>query len=258
MNARPQHLPNDPDAREALATQAIRRGDMETLQQLADSDTALGRRMVRKLINGGCRWVISRHVDGTPAPRIDERYYAKIHPYGGVSGIKYPECLAYTLHYVVVIAHGDSIILRVTWDDRKRRLFACDCAERALPFYSGDRPEVLAESVRKGRHLARGEIFTEPDRRLLYELRNKARLAARGALDTASTESAWSCASCVSHGAGAASQGGAVYAVSTQMSRYELHEDRAAALTAEHLWQRWHLLAYLLDEIPLNHPQETP
>ena len=131
---------DDPDARDRISVLAMRSGDMELLQELADEDPALGRRIVRKLIDGGCRWVVSRHEDGTQSPDLSERDSARINGSRGVSGVKFPECLEYTLHYVVVIAHGDSFILPVCWDDRKRRLFACDCAERVLPIFESAQP----------------------------------------------------------------------------------------------------------------------
>jgi len=49
------------------------------------------------------------------------------------------------------------------WDDRTARLFACDCAERALPLFESERPDDNRprEAIEVARRYANGEATNE-------------------------------------------------------------------------------------------------
>jgi hypothetical protein len=87
-----------------------------------------------------------------------------------------------------VVGRTARLVRRLAWDDRVARLFACDCAERALPVYEraypGDtRPR---ETIATARRFARGEATRE-------ELA-AARAAAGAAAGDAARAAAWAAA----------------------------------------------------------------
>lgn len=194
---------SDNDARDAMATRALRRGDMRTLQLLADADPALGRRVARRLIDGGGIW------DALP-PTIDG-------PSG--RGLPFPGCLRGAISALAVRC---GIVVRVSWDDREQRLFACDCAERVLPIFERAHPGDLRtrEAIRVARAYARDDVGGE-------EL-DAAGDAAWGAARFAARFAAW--------GADRTADAARNAAV-------------AVAGDAECAWQRERLLAYLLGEV---------
>ncbi len=239
MITRLQRLTDDPDAREALTTQARRHGDMETLQDLANLDPALGRRIARRLISAGCDWSA----------------YAALSPDERPIPVAFSACLSERILFVSLMPHLFFFAV-AHWFDRERRLFACDCAERVLPIFerahpghSGPRRAIEharvaatrgdplgdeAELVMLGVMNAR--IYTQLDARIEYRtaghtqtpvwaVRNAAE-AALACIDTDSRKAADSAQHCAEHA----------------MLPSRQHK-------AEVVWQRERLLQCLLDEV---------
>jgi len=101
MNTRLQHLIEDPAARLALARQALRRGDQETLDRLCGEDAAVE------------RW---RYLtDDLPASLPRWRDLARSQNGITLDGVAFP-----------------------AWTYRARRLFLCDCIEHAALEHEGE------------------------------------------------------------------------------------------------------------------------
>jgi hypothetical protein len=121
-----------------------------------------------------------------------------------------------------------------TWNERTARLFACDCAEQALPVFESqrpddDRPRTAIEVAR--RLFARGEA-TADELAAAWMAADAAVAAARAAAGAA-WDAAWDAA-------------GAAAWMAADAARAAT---RAAAWAAERRWQTERLMAYLRGEV---------
>lgn len=242
MNPRLQRFSDDPDAREALATQAIRRNDMATLQQLANEDPARARLMARRLVDAGWWWTA----------------YAVAHsPKTRTWPVEFPDALAQSIGSVFIRRPGrgdDHLFVSVPWDDRKRRLFACDCAERAL-LVSTVTDLSPREAIRLARRFANGIVSPDALRVAWGEVPERAE--APWDIDRTALAAVWSASTqlraipergvaldAARYGSRAA---GLFNAVGTY---YTLHDHFInQGEQQERVWQRERLLQYLLDEV---------
>ena len=118
-----------------------------------------------------------------------------------------------------------------TWNERTARLFAADCAERALPIFEKERPD--DDRPRKAIEAARKFVAGEIDKQELDAARDAARAAARAAARDAGA-AAWAAA-------WAAAAGEAAWAAAGEAAR-------AAAGAAEENAQNDLLLQYIRGE----------
>jgi len=89
-----------------------------------------------------------------------------------------------------VVARRARIIRRVdTWDERTARLFACWCAEQALPYALPAHRETLAETIRVVRAYAEGQATDAA-----WSAARSAQSAAESAARSAARSAAWSAA----------------------------------------------------------------
>lgn len=110
-----------------------------------------------------------------------------------------------------IVVREVRLVKRIKWDDRISRLFACDCAERALKYASPVDVETLRESIAVARRYANWDVTVE-------EL-----TAAEAAWDAA-WDAAWAAARAARSAAGDAAR---------------------AARSAERKWQTRRLFDYL-------------
>ena len=89
-----------------------------------------------------------------------------------------------------VIARKARITGRVgAWNERTARLFACWCAEQALPYAAPQDRDTLAETIRVARAYAEGQATDAA-----WSARSAARSAAWSAARSAARSAAWSAA----------------------------------------------------------------
>jgi hypothetical protein len=127
------------------------------------------------------------------------------------------------------VARKVRLISETAWDERKARLFACDCAEQVLPLYEQDYPGDMRprQAIETARRYANGEAAVQ-------EL-NAARAAARAAwaaarvATRAATAAAW-----------AAAEGAAVAAAWNAV-----RDTTGYAARSECKWQSLRLAEYL-------------
>ena len=119
-----------------------------------------------------------------------------------------------------------------TWNERTARLFACDCAERALTLL--DKPDARStEAVRVARLFAVGEATKEQLSAAERAARSAAESAAESAAWGAARSAAWSAAESAAESAAWSAAWGAA---------------RSAAWSAAHSWMTERLFQYLRGE----------
>jgi hypothetical protein len=188
-------------------TRDARLGDLDAARELARRLTRQGdldavRRMAWGLIEGGAEPIVTIEgqirplIHRTDADHLDAR-------------VCEPRVLV------------EPVRVGLLWDDRRARLFACDCAERVLPLYEREHPgdDRPRSAIKCARRFATGE----------------ARAAARAAAWAAARAAAWAAAWAAASAAARAAASAAAWAAAS-----------AAARDAEIDWQRRRVLAYQL------------
>jgi hypothetical protein len=237
MNARLQRQIEDPQAREAMAIVALRRDALVTLQQLADVDAPLGRRIARRLIDAGHEvQVVRGALRHSPETRPRELIsgwgnHALLH-----NGPEWPRIMVAPLRVVLV------------WDTQRAWLFACDCAERVLRLFERHMPgdDRAREAIAAGRLASRG--YTDAAAKRLRSARRGVKRAEGEALNSRRPGS-------FRAGYAATSACGATrtsWRGSAVASSWALRALREAPRehAAEVAWQRARFMQYLLDEVP--------
>lgn len=148
------------------------------------------------------------------------------------------------------IDHGDKLVVRrarlvrqvETWNDRTARLFAADCAERALPIFEAHRPGDARprEAIASARAFARGEISAAA--------RAAARAASAAAMDAA-MDAAWSASAASSAAASSAARAASSAARAARDAAWAASSAARSASAAASAWQTERLWQYLEGEI---------
>jgi len=115
--------------------------------------------------------------------------------------------LKYGYHIFEVEVRGDQLrssnklcvsqarLLRLLdWSESRARLFACDCAERALDLFGGEVDPRSREAIEVARRFARGEATLEELRAARDAAGDAAWAAARNAARDAARDAAWAAA----------------------------------------------------------------
>ena len=152
-----------------------------------------------------------------------------------------------------IIESGDKVVVRRaritrildTWNEKTARLFACDCAERALKRVNNPDPRSV-EAVKVARRFANGEATWEElvDARLVARTAawNDTRDDARSSARATTWDAAWDAARAAALDATRAAGGSAVWDIARASAGH-------AARAAESRWQTKRLLEYLY---PIN------
>ena len=164
-----------------------------------------------------------------------------------------------------VVVREARIIRELNWNDRKARLFACDCAERVLHLFEKSSPtdKRPRECIEVSRRFALGEATKQE----LWDAGTAARTAAGDAAGTAARtaagDAAWDAA-----GSAARTAAGATAWTAARTAAGDAAWDAAravagdatgdaawdaewtAAWDAEREWQTGHLMQYLTGETP--------
>lgn len=164
------------------------------------------------------------------------------------------------------VDHGDKhvfgqarLVRRIdAWNDRTARLFAADCAERALPVFETHRPGDMRphRAIDVARAFADGQATGED----LAAAREAARDAARDATRAAAKDAAWSAASAAARDAAWAASwaaaGGAAWSAARAAAKdAALAAERAAALDAARAAEREWQARRLFQLISAGHAQ---
>ena len=133
-----------------------------------------------------------------------------------------------------------------TWNEKTARLFACDCAERALKHYerkypNDDRPRKAIEIARR---FARGEATKKELLAAAYDAAYANAAAYDAAYDAAYANAAARAAAAAYAAYAASAASAAAYAASAAA-----YATRTAASDAERKWQTEHLFEYLDAEV---------
>ena len=123
-----------------------------------------------------------------------------------------------------IVCRSVRLLKKMHWDDRIMRLFACDCAERALPIYEKDYPD-----DKRPRHAIEVTRLYAEGKATRKEL-----AAASGAAWAAASDVAWAAASDVAWAAARGAARGVAWGAAW-----------AAASAAESKWQTERLMWYL-------------
>ncbi|MCK5446037.1 MAG: hypothetical protein KAI73_10470, partial [Rhodospirillaceae bacterium] len=129
---------DDAQGRQALATIALRRGDLDTLQRLADLDPALGRTMAARLVDQGHKPKVEyesechtkqTNVDGDTTSIVSSIWWWQ--DQGLLPALPTPPL------GVRLVA---PLRVPLLWSPQVARLWACDCVEQCLGLYEHHRP----------------------------------------------------------------------------------------------------------------------
>ena len=138
-----------------------------------------------------------------------------------------------------VVVRQARLVRRVdTWNERTARLFACDCAERALRYADKTSVDTLISIINTARRFANGEASFED----LDAAQAAARDASRDAAGAAAMSAAWAAAR---NAAGAAARNAAGAAAMSAAWAAARNAARNAAMSAETRWQTKRLFEYL-------------
>ena len=136
----------------------------------------------------------------------------------------------------IVVQQARLISKLKTWNDRTARLFACDCAERALALMKKPDPRSI-ESVRVARLYAMGEAKKEQLAAAGDAARAAAWASARDASWASARDASWAAARAAARDASWDAARDAAWAAA-----------RDAAWDAERTWQTERLFEYLITE----------
>jgi hypothetical protein len=140
------------------------------------------------------------------------------------------------------------LVRRLNWDERLCRLFAADCAARALPAFARVCPEDRRphDAVRVARRRAEGRSSPEEWSAAENAAESAARSAAWSAAESAARSAAWSAAESAARSAARSAAESAAWSAARSAAESAARSAAwSAAWRAEHQWQAERIETYL-------------